>query len=148
MSPLTRLLSLPSHHAAFRGVTGLAKNAKSLWNGQKKVTAVKRWTDGHSLSNDGLYSTLTQGSSFISPPLKRHKIWATWLTKEIQNLDFLFKEENTYRKSCCKDKSHFCLLMHTIQLISCARSQYSSVSAPGLSPKSTTFKKSKFITPE
>lgn len=30
VSLLTRLLGLPSHHAAFRGATGLAKNAKNL----------------------------------------------------------------------------------------------------------------------
>ena len=102
-SPLTRLLSHPSHHTAFRGATGLAKNAKSLWNGQKIIyCSKKKWTDGHWLSNDGLYSTDTKQHLHF-PTSEKAQGMGHMVTKEIQNLNFLFKEENSYRKSCCKD---------------------------------------------
>lgn len=40
-SPLTHLLSLPSHHAAFTGASGCAKNAKNPWNGPQSHCSKK-----------------------------------------------------------------------------------------------------------
>lgn len=139
-SLLTHLLSLLSHHASFRGASGLAKNAKNPRNGPHSYCSKKNcWV-----------CTEQQWPAQHWPKaaaLERHK---TEVTSNYRNTEskLLSKEENTYRKSFCKEKSHFCLLMSTTHLLSRVHFQYSSISAPGLlSPKKIFFKKSKSITP-
>lgn len=107
------------------------------------MTAVKRRTDGESWGNDGLCSTDTR-QQFYFP--KREQDMGHRVTKEIQNLNFLFTEKTPTEKVAAKT-NQLLLADAIVQLRSCTHSQHSAVSAQVYTVQKALFS-NKYITPE